>query len=79
MSEIASDKDKLWALKHLIAAAQVKSQDIVQANDEESAERLTDLVAVLDDAATKLSNLRWIDQDNLGWGTSVYQQVIEQI
>jgi len=79
MLEIASDKDKLWALHHLIQAAKVKSQEIVAAHDQQSTERMADLVAVIDDAATKLSNLRWIDQDSLGWGTLIYTRVIDQL
>jgi hypothetical protein len=79
MLEIASDKDKLWALQHLIKAAEVKSREIVEANDQRSVARMADLVAVIDDAATKLSNLRWVDRDSLGWGVLIYSRVIGQL
>ena len=79
MHEIASDKDKLWALRHLIKAAEIKSQEIAQTNDQKSTQRLADLVAVIDDAANKLCNLRWTDQDSLGWGVLIYSRVIDQL
>lgn len=79
MLDMLSDKDKLWALHHLIRAAEIKSQEIAKINDQNAAARMANVVAVIDDAARKLCGLRWVDKDGIGTGVGVYLTVIDNL
>jgi hypothetical protein len=59
------EKEKAWALLHIIQAAQAKAKEISVRNDGQEKQSLTDLLYLIDDAANKLSNLRWADKNSL--------------
>lgn len=65
LPEMLEEKEKTWALLHIIQAAQAKAKEISLRNNGQEKQSLADLIYLIDDAAHKLSNLRWADKNSL--------------
>jgi hypothetical protein len=79
MQELEINIHKWSAFNTIIKNAHKKSQEIHQRQDENSEELLFCLIMIIDDAAQKISNIRWTDNYGLHQGIKIYSRAIENL